>query len=85
MHLPQVNINGTAPSDLLELYIDSKRALEAAVISLNASAPHPRDYQYGNAAESNRIFYEAQREHAARIMKVRQVLAEIETLAEHIV
>jgi hypothetical protein len=81
MHLPQINLNGTAPSDLLELYLDAKRALEHAVTALHAAEPHGRDYQtYDNHST---IFYAA--EHAARILKVRQVLAEIETIAEHIV
>jgi hypothetical protein len=83
MQLPQININGTAASDLLELYLDAKRALEVAITALSAAAPHGRDYQtYQNHAA---VFYAAQREHVARIVKVRQVLAEIETIAEHIV
>lgn len=84
MHLPQININGTARSDLLELYLDAKRALDHAVTALHAAEPHGRDYQTypGGGAQ---ILYAAQREHADRILKVRKVLAEIETIAEHIV
>jgi hypothetical protein len=84
MHLPQPNLNGTTRSDLLELYLDAKLALEHAITALRAAEPHGRDYQTypGGGAQ---IFYAAQREHADRILKVRQVLAEIETLAEHIV
>jgi hypothetical protein len=86
MQLPQININGTQASDLLELYVEAKRALGYAVTALNAAAPHGRDYVHGATyQESTRIFYEAQREHTARILKVRQVLAEIETLAEHVI
>lgn len=83
MHLPQININGTTRSDLLELYIDAKRALEHAITALSAAEPHGRDYQ--TYPDHQTVFYAAQREHAARILKVRQVLAEIETLAEHVV
>lgn len=83
MQLPVININGTERSDLLELYLDAKRALEHAVDALNAAAPHGRDYQ--TYRDHDQAFYAAQREHADRILKVRAVLAEIETLAEHIV
>lgn len=83
MQLPQININGTQRSDLLELYFDAKRALTHAIDALNAAAPHGRDYQTYPAGDQ--IFYAAQREHTERVLKVRQVLAEIETLAEHIV
>ena len=83
MQLPVININGTERSDLLELYLDAKRALEHAVDALNAAAPHGRDYQ--TYRDHDQTFYAAQREHADRILKVRAVLAEIETLAEHVV
>jgi len=83
MHLPQININGTLRSDLLEDLIVAKRSLEHAIEKLSACSPHGRDYQtYPNGSL---VFYEAQREHADRIVKVRQVLAEIATIAEHIV
>jgi hypothetical protein len=81
MQLPQININGTERSDLLEDYMKARRALQHAVEALGACSPHGRDYQ---TAEPG-AFYVAQREHADRIIKVRQVLAEIETLAEHVV
>ena len=83
MHLPIINLNGTARSDLLELYIDAKRALQHAVTALNAAAPHGRDYQTYRDHDST--FYAAQREHAERILMVRKVLSEIETIAEHLV
>jgi hypothetical protein len=83
MQLPQINLNGTERNDLLQDYIKAKRALEHAVEALSACAPHGRDYQTLPNHES--FFYAAQREHTARILKVRQVLAEIETLAEHVV
>lgn len=83
MHLPQININGTERSDLLELYLDAKIALERAITALGAAEPHGRDYQ--TYPDHQSVFYAAQREHVARVLKVRQVLAEIETIAEHIV
>lgn len=83
MQLPQININGTQRSDLLELYFEARLALKNAIDALNAAAPHGRDYQ--TYPTGDQVFYAAQREHVERILKVRQVLAEIETLAEHIV
>lgn len=83
MHLPQININGTQRSDLLEDYMEAHLALRRAIEKLSACSPHGRDYQtYPNG---DQIFYAAQREHVDRIVKVRQVLAEIETLAEHVI
>lgn len=81
MQLPQININGTERSDLLEDYMAARRALQRAVEALSAASPHGRDYQTCPAG----AFYVAQQEHADRLVKVRQVMAEIETLAEHIV
>jgi len=81
MQLPQININGTERSDLLEDYMGARRALQHAVEALSAASPHGRDYQ---TAEPG-AFYAAQREHADRILRVRQVMAEIETIAEHLV
>lgn len=83
MQLPQININGTERSDLLEDLIAAKRALEHAISALNGCSPHGRDYQ--TVADGGVAFYAAQREHVERVVKVRQVLAEIETLAEHVV
>ncbi len=81
MQLPQININGTERSDLLEDLMKARRCLQHAVEALSAASPHGRDYQTAIPG----AFYVAQQEHSDRIVKVRQVLAEIETIAEHIV
>lgn len=81
MQLPQININGTERSDLLEGYMTARRLLQHAAEALSAASPHGRDYQTCPAGS----FYVAQQEHADRIVKVRQVIAEIETIAEHLV
>jgi hypothetical protein len=81
VQLPQININGTERKDLLHDYMAARRALQLAVEALSACSPHGRDYQ---TAEPG-AFYAAQREHADRLVKVRSVMAEIETLAEHVV
>jgi len=80
MQLPQININGTERSDLLKDYTTAGMALQHAVDALGACSPHGRDYQTLEPG----AFSAAQREHADRIVRVRQVLAEIETLAEHV-
>lgn len=82
MHLPQLNINGTDPSDLLEDLIEAKRALEYAIEKLNGCSPHGRDYQ--TCGDGGATFYAAQREHVERIVAVRKVLAEVVTIAEYI-
>jgi hypothetical protein len=81
MQLPQININGTDARDLLTDYMRAKKALEAAADALSAAWPHGRDYQTLEPGAHQR----ASNEHAARLTKVREVLAEIETIAEYLV
>ncbi len=81
MILPIVNINGTERDDLLKDYMAARKALQLAVEALGAASPHGRDYQ----TMPQGSFYAAQPEPADRIVKVRSVLAEIETIAEHLV
>ena len=79
MQLPIINkLTGTMPSDLLEDYIQAKRHLQDALTALTGVYPHGRDYQGGDINA-------AMREHADRCNKVRQVIAEIETIAESLV
>lgn len=81
MQLPQLNINGTDRNDLIALYLDAKRALERAAEALSSASPHGRDYQ----TQAPGAFLQAQREHADRLVAIRRVHAEIETIAEHLV
>lgn len=81
MLLPVINLNGTERDDLLKDYMAARKALQCAVAALSAASPHGRDYQTMPAGS----FYVAQQEHADRIVKVRSVLAEIDTIAEHLV
>lgn len=79
MQIPIVNkLTGTDPDDLLKDYLRAKHALVVAVEAMTAVYPHGRDYQGGSINE-------AMNEHAARILKVRQVIAEIDTIAESLV
>jgi hypothetical protein len=80
MLLPTIHMNGTAASDLLEGYIECGHALRQAIKDLeNHGAPNGRDY-YPQGPDAIQT---AQREHAARIAKVAEVLHDIEALAEH--
>lgn len=81
MQLPCININGTDPENLLTDYIKAKQALQVAAEALSAVWPHGRDYQTLQYGAHQR----AADEHAARIIKVREVIAEIETIAEYLV
>ena len=78
MQLPIINICGTDQQSLLDQYVLALHALREAIEALNAASPNGRDYQHGGSINA------ALQEHAVRIVKVRQVLAEIETIAEHI-
>lgn len=78
MQLPIINICGTDRSALLDTYMLGIHALREAIDALNECTPHGRDYQHGGSINA------ALQEHAVRTMKVRNVLAEIETLAEHL-
>ncbi len=81
MQLPQININGTHREDLLTDYIKAKQALHVALEAMHGACPHGRDYQtlqpgaYQRAAE----------EHAERLIMVKRVIADLETIAEHLV
>lgn len=80
MQVPVVNRpRGTAPSDLLEGYFKTVRALRGALSEMGGMWPSEDDYQLGGDIDA------ARREHADRCRRVRQVLAEIETLAEAVV
>lgn len=79
MQLPIVNkLSGTDAEDLLRDYLHAKKALQLAAEALSAAYPHGRDYQGGDINV-------AMNEHAARLLKIRQVIAEIDTLAESLV
>lgn len=81
MQLPQININGTARSDLLEQYLTAKRALDHAIEALAEAYPHGRDYQ----TLPHGAHQQAMNEHADRMRRLRTIRAEVETLAEAVV
>ena len=79
MLLPTIHMNGTAASDLLESYCECCHSLRQTIKDLENHGPNGRDY-YPQGPDA---LWTAQREHAARIAKVAEVLQDIEALAEH--
>jgi len=85
MQLPQININGTAKSDLLEQQVEAMEAIRAAVEAVQASCPNGRDYTPQGSPAAQAAFQRAISEHCDRITRLQAVLKEIETIAEHLV
>lgn len=78
MEIPVVNrLSGTMPSDLLESYLEARRTVAKAVDAMSSVWPHARDYQTGDIRS-------AMHQHAERCRMLRQVMAELETIAEGI-
>jgi hypothetical protein len=83
MQLPCININGTAPSDLLEAHMKVRRHLQKAVEAMHDCAPHGRDYQ--TLTDGRAALHRAIDEHSNRMLKLRQILVELEIICEHVV
>lgn len=81
MQLPRINLNGTGSSELLEQYLNAKRAIQLAVEALGEAWPHGRDYQTLPPG-AHQV---AMNEHADRMNRLRAVMAEVETIAESLV
>lgn len=75
MQLPIPNEGGTNRRDLQADYHTALRALQKAASDLAGVWPHARDYPIGCSD-----LREAEREHADRIRKVHQVIAEIDII-----
>jgi hypothetical protein len=87
MTLPNINLNGTAATELLEQQIQVLHNLRATLTSLAKSTPHGRDYPMWWRKEC-RIddhggFGAAREEHFARLAKIREIMLEVEAIAEH--
>ena len=78
MTLPTINLNGTAPTELLEQQIQVVHDLRLTLSSLAESAPHGRDYPVEDS-----YWRAAREEHFARVAKVREIMLEVESIAEH--
>lgn len=85
MQLPIVNLNGTSASELLEQHLLVCRHIRHAIEALQEACPHGRDYQTLGDEKAPQALHRALDEHSNRLLKLRQVLAEVETIAEHVV
>jgi hypothetical protein len=78
--IPTVHLNGTSRDDLVEQIALAIHALHEAGRALAGTCPNGRDYYtQGPAAISKAL-----EEHEARMRKVREVIAELETIGEAI-
>lgn len=78
---PTIHTNGTSAEALEAQLENAGHALRAALDALGEAAPNGRDY-YPQGPDAIRV---AVAEHAARVAALRDVLADIEALHEHVV
>lgn len=71
-------INGTAPSQILENHQLARRHLQHAIETLSNCWPHGRDYQ--TLPDPQRALRTATDEHSNRILKLRQLMIELEII-----
>lgn len=76
--VPTVHLNGTGKKGLLEQYEDAGHALREAIDKLRGTAPHGRDYYVSKDPDALR---KATEEHRARLIKLSDVLIELQELA----
>lgn len=80
MILPTIHLNGTDAESLFEQTCEVAGKLRAALVALDEAAPNARDYY----PQGDRAFAQARTEHQARAAKLREVLQELEAIAEHV-
>jgi len=78
--IPTIHMNGTPKDRLLEDICDAIDALHDAGRKMAAACPNGRDY-YPQGAEAIQI---AVRQHEARMNKLRELIRELETIAQGI-
>ncbi len=76
--IPTVHLNGTSREALLEGLCEAVHALHEAGSAMAKASPNMRDY-YINGADA---FIVAQDQHTARMDKIREVITELQTIAE---
>jgi len=80
MMKPIIHRAGTKPEVLFQENDVACRQLRAAIRAVENAAPESRDYYYlGESA-----VYTAIAEHSGRVYRLREVLRELEALAEHL-
>ncbi|MFZ4580974.1 MAG: hypothetical protein ACOYOB_21525 [Myxococcota bacterium] len=75
---PLVHLNGTSGEQLAECLHTAARKIGAAIEAIHETAPHARDYYA--LRDGVGAFERARDEHAARVVKMRAVLNEVERL-----
>jgi len=76
LQAPIVNLNGSSKDDLLAGYRWTYEALETAILALQKTMPHGRDYPDGTAT-----LMEAREQHLARLRAVIDAQRDIEHIA----
>jgi hypothetical protein len=80
MIFPTIHLNGTNPQDLLEDQLHMIDKLRDAIRAMEHNGPNGRDYY----PQGSQAFQHAVEEHEQRLLVLRNVLAELETIAEHV-
>lgn len=75
---PTVHLNGTSQRELLQGYVDAIRALREAERAMAQAAPNARDYY----VKGPDVVREAMRQHADRMVKLAEVISDLEAIAE---
>lgn len=78
--VPQLNINGTAKSALIEDHVGAAEALRAAIQALRKIEPHGRDWQGVLLSATNTGHRQALYRYQARTLILTRVLDEVEAL-----
>jgi hypothetical protein len=76
--LPTLHLNGSHPNDLLEAQLAAMNACRALLAAL--PQPNPRDYY----PQGEGAFAAAVAQYEAQVVAVREVLTQLEAVAEHI-
>jgi hypothetical protein len=77
--MPTVHLNGTSKESLLSGLCDVVHALHGAGRKLAAACPNGRDYYVKPGS-----FSAALHQHESRMDKLREIIKELETIAEHV-
>ena len=78
--IPSIHLNGTSRKSLLDGYRNALYALREAETALQETGPNGRDYYVQPAG----AFALAQEQHVARCRALRNVITELEQVAEQI-
>jgi len=78
--IPTIHLNGTSREALVEGYAEAIHALHEAGRKVAAAYPNGRDYY----VQEPGAFGVAQRQHETRMNKLREIIKELETIAEAI-